>query len=107
MIISKLRDRVIVQSVVNTRGSDGSVAKTYTSVITIWADVKEDSQNETIDGTKLTVTSNLTVVVRYSNLTSSIDPTYQLVYGGSRYMIKGIITDERKIYRTITAKLIQ
>jgi phosphoribosylformylglycinamidine (FGAM) synthase-like amidotransferase family enzyme len=69
--------------------------------------VKEDTQNETIDATKQTVTSNLTVVVRYSNLTSGINPTYQLVYNGSSYMIKGIITDERKIYRTITAKLIQ
>jgi SPP1 family predicted phage head-tail adaptor len=95
-----------VQSVSNARGADGSVAKTYNSVVTIWADVKEDSQNETIDATKQTVTSNLTVVVRYSSLTSGINPTYQLVYNGSNYMIKGIITDERKIYRTITAKLI-
>ncbi len=107
MIIGKLRHQIQIQSCIDGRGVDGSVNKTFTTVATIWADVKEASQGESEIGTKKTTTSLLNVVVRANNLTGQIDTSYHLIYNGENYLVEGIVTDERKIYRTINARLIQ
>ncbi len=107
MIIGRLRYRIQLQSCADTRALDGSVNKTYTTVATIWADVKEASQGETEIATKKTTTSLLNIVVRANIVTGAIDTSYHLVYDGNSYQVEGMTTDERRIYRTITAKLIQ
>jgi head-tail adaptor len=107
MIIGKLRHRVTIQQPTVARGTDGSNTITYTGAITVWAQVREVNQNKGEVGTKITTTSNLEVIMRYNLLSTAIDTNSQLVWEGSNYMVEGVVDDERKIYRTINARLIQ
>jgi len=107
MIIGKLRHRVTIQQPIVGRGTDGSNTITYSGSTSIWAQVREANQNETEIGTKITVTSGLEIIVRYSVLAEAINAKSRLIWEEREYMVHGVLTDEKKIYRTISASLIQ
>lgn len=107
MIIGKLRHRVTIQQPSVTRGTDGSNNITYSGAITIWAQVREATQTEAEIANKITLTSDIEVIVRYNLLTTAINAKSRLVWQEQNYLINGIVDDERKIYRTIRASLIQ
>jgi len=107
VIIGKLRHRVTLQNPTSTRGLDGSNIISFTGTTTVWAQVTINNEVTTEISNKETVTKSITAIVRYSTTTNGLDIKGRLVWEGANYEVTGIVNDERKIYKTITATLIK
>lgn len=107
MIIGKLRHRIVIQQPSVTRETDGGNAITYTGTQKIWAQVKMLSQSEGEIGDKVTASTDVEIIVRRNIFTDAVNAKSRIVWEGANYNVSGVVTDERKIYRTIKAQLIQ
>ena len=62
----RMRERITVQSMVETSNDLGEVERSYTNVKTIWADVRAQNSFEQQNNNKLELQSTYSIRIRYT-----------------------------------------
>jgi SPP1 family predicted phage head-tail adaptor len=85
-----LRNRLVLQSKVETRGPSGGVSTTWATQFTVWGGIHPISGKEYTAIQQTQNEAEVKIVIRYQ---SSIDETWRVVNGGRAYAIESIINE--------------
>ncbi len=91
MRAGSLRNRLVLQSKVETRGAAGGVATTWTTQDTVWGGIHIISGKEFTAIQQTQNEARVKIIIRYQ---SSIDETWRVVNDGLAYAIESIINFE-------------
>lgn len=95
--IGKMRHRVEVQESTRTRDEFGGVRKTWATVATRWAEVKQGSVAGVVDGAEM-VTVNYEVRMRYSR---TLNNRHRLIYNGKVLDIAAVFNVDEQNVETV------
>ena len=96
MSIGMLRHQVSLQKPTNTTDAGGGAAKSYTTLATLWANIKPVSGSEKYRQGQVQETATHQVTIRFR---SDIGTNYRIVYDDRNFNIKHIRNvDERDRY---------
>lgn len=100
--IGQMRHRVTFRTFSESQGSDGSLARTWTTQTEQWGRVEftlADSE-EAFEGEQVVHRMAMTLVVRYRN---DIRPKHRVLHEGIEYDIISVLPDPMRAYLTIEA----
>jgi SPP1 family predicted phage head-tail adaptor len=94
--IGRLRERITVEQVSEAASATGYPVQTWTTLETVWGKVDyKGTNNENIDGGKITAKSQIRVVCRYR---TDINEKMRLVYLDKKYQIENVQISEDRQY---------
>jgi SPP1 family predicted phage head-tail adaptor len=103
MRAGKLRHRLVIQRATTTQGSTGQPVKTWTTLATVWGDVKGIESDETEGGEKQTLAiAKYDILIRYFAGLTALD---RLIHDGKVLEIASTpVEDGRKRWMTLQAR---
>ena len=84
----KYDQRIVIQNYSESRGSDGSIIRAFTTYATVWAKVKPTGGAEGEEANEKTANRIIEVEIRQGSLV--IDETMRIVWRGDTYNITSI-----------------
>lgn len=100
-MIGDLRHRITIQSRTPTPDEMGGFTEAWSSVATVWSDIKPISANERMFAMKLEDNTTHKIRIRHR---AGLDAGMRILFGSRTFQIKGIITDEeRRVWMEIRA----
>jgi SPP1 family predicted phage head-tail adaptor len=100
--IGNMRHRISFRTFTESQGSDGSLARTWTTETEQWGRVEFTTaqSEESFEGEQVVHRLAMTLVVRYRN---DIRPKHRVLHEGIEYDIISVLADPMRVYLTIEA----
>lgn len=84
---SKLRNRIEIQEIVITEDGAGGNTRTWKTIQSVWAMLRQTGGGERYQNDRLTATANFKATIRYR---ADISPVNRIVYKGLAYQIRSV-----------------
>lgn len=91
MQIGKLKCRVVIQQQSSGQDDIGQPVRTWTTLATVWSNIRHLSGLETIKGGAETAIGKASIRIRKR---TDVTPAMRVVYGSTTYEIKAVLPDE-------------
>lgn len=88
MLAGKLRDRITIQSKIDTRDDFGQPISTWSDLATVWAHVLFINGKEAISTNVDTASKSASMRIRYR---TDIDTSMRIMFNGATYNIKAVL----------------
>jgi len=88
MSIGNLRKRIQIQAPTKARTETGSISETFSTVATVWGEIKVPNGKERVVADQLQAEISHKITIRYR---TDVKEWWQLKYGGRFFRIKYII----------------
>jgi SPP1 family predicted phage head-tail adaptor len=90
MDIGSLKSRVVIQSQAAGQDADGQPNGAWTTLATVWANIRYGTGAEAIRGGAVGATSKVSIRIRKR---TDVTTAMQVTYGGVTYQIVGVLPD--------------
>lgn len=104
MQAGKLNERAIIQQLASGQDALGQPVQTWSTVATVWANVRHLSGSETIRAGADSSAVKASIRIRHR---SGLNAGMRVTVGSSVYGIASILPAERKVYIDLVCELVQ
>lgn len=82
-----LNRRVTIEQVTSTRDEVGGQVETWSTLVTVWAEVRQKSASERFYRQQVAAQATHTITIRWR---ADITTKHRVVYNGRRFVIRGV-----------------
>lgn len=92
MNIGALKSRVVIQQLTAGQDAIGQPVQTWTTLATVWANIRYLNGVETIKSDATTAITKVSIRIRRR---TDVTPAMRVTYGGTTFEIKNVLPDEQ------------